>query len=467
MTIKTSPFAGRVPPHSVEAEEYLLGCILIDGGETLVKAMTLGLTEEAFYVSANRLIYSQLVSMLAAGKPIELVTLVQQLKESKDFEAVGGYPYLTQVSGCIPTTAQAGFFIQKIIENYQLRQVIIHATKLVEDTFAYHGQGVAALMQRPMMDLINCSNSGPSEEETWDKITDEAMEYVDSVIANQGIPAKKVINWPFPEMDRLFGTVERGSLVTLVGVPSSGKSSLARQWAASVAADGMGVYFNTYEVKPMRVVLNMAQAATRIGMKVLAAAHPRDQEDVRAAIFGLKKQGIHMSRKDRTLSRLVARAKALHGRAPLSLIVVDHGLLMDDVMEATKEEREVVIGRVTGTLKKLAEELDCVVLLLWQFIASAVRQGTNLKASDMKGSSDLEANSDRVILIEHPETNPLTKESQAGQIHVSKLARYYKNLIQAKGRDDGVATLGMEYIRELACFTQIEKTESPTQEELY
>lgn len=131
---------GRVPPHSVEAEEQLLSACLLDGGDVIQKCLDAGVrSDTTFYVPANRMIYARLLVMFDAGKPIDIAILAEELKTSKLLDAIGGYAYLTRISGRIPTTAGASYFIEKVRELETLRELARICTGTVEDTYGYTG----------------------------------------------------------------------------------------------------------------------------------------------------------------------------------------------------------------------------------------------------------------------------------------------------------------------------------------
>ncbi len=138
---------GRTPPHSLEAEEYLLSCCLLDGGETLARCLDAGLAVQAFYIQANQVIYGKLCDLRRLGLPAAIEPLIEELKASRQLEAVGGVPYLMQVSGRIPTTARAGYFIDTVREHYLRRELVREAQRVVEG--AYRGDTPAhSLLER-------------------------------------------------------------------------------------------------------------------------------------------------------------------------------------------------------------------------------------------------------------------------------------------------------------------------------
>jgi replicative DNA helicase len=134
-----SAFTGRTPPHSAEAEEYLLSCCLLDGGDTIARCLEAKLAPQAFYLPANRVIFEKLCELYQRSPPVAIEMLIEELRTTKQLEAVGGVPYLMQVSSRIPTTAQAVYFIEKVRELYLLRELIKVTTSTVEQCFSYQG----------------------------------------------------------------------------------------------------------------------------------------------------------------------------------------------------------------------------------------------------------------------------------------------------------------------------------------
>jgi hypothetical protein len=129
----------RLLPHSLEAEEYLISCCLLDGADVLSRCMEARIVPESFYDAKHGIIYQALLGIHSQSKPIDVAVLAEELKTSGRFEDVGGYAFLIQVSGRIPTTAQAGYFIEKVRELQLLREVIRQATGIVEGAYSFTG----------------------------------------------------------------------------------------------------------------------------------------------------------------------------------------------------------------------------------------------------------------------------------------------------------------------------------------
>lgn len=139
----------RSPPHSAEAEEHVIACVMLDGSETaadgkfiyptLTRAIDENLAPHSFYFPANRLLFEIALGLRAGDRPVELATIAEELKTRRQLEAVGGFAYLMQVTGKIPTTAHAGYFIEKVREKSVLREAIKAHTAAVEEAYGFTG----------------------------------------------------------------------------------------------------------------------------------------------------------------------------------------------------------------------------------------------------------------------------------------------------------------------------------------
>ncbi len=115
------PFVGRTAPHSLEAEEYLLACCLLDGADVISRCLEARIRPESFYLAAHGIVFERLLDLYNRQTPVDVAVLAEDLKTIKQLDAVGGFAFLTQISSRIPTTAQAGYFIEKVRELHLLR----------------------------------------------------------------------------------------------------------------------------------------------------------------------------------------------------------------------------------------------------------------------------------------------------------------------------------------------------------
>ncbi len=451
-------------PSNPEAEEYLLSCCLLDGADVVSRCIEARVTPDAFYEPKHGLIFECLVAMLSEGKVIDISVLAEELKASRRLDTVGGYAFLTQVSSRIPTTAQAGYFIERVREMHTIRCAIREAQALLERCYSYAGSAPTdEVLDGPVSRLMALAAGAQDvQEPSWAEVVDEAEKVLENIIANQGMPEHMTIPFPWPVMNELFQPMQRGQLVEIAARPSVGKSSLARPIALHAAQTGRKVYFVTLEVNPVNVVLQMAAAASRVGIRQVAKAHHSDQTDLRRGVRALRALGVTVSRRDRTIARILARARALHAKGALDLLVIDHGLLVEDIAAAGANDLQQAVGRLTKGLKAIAQDLGIVCVLLWQLNrASAKESNREPNLTDLKGCGSLEEDADKILFIHRPGEDPYTRTQQAESSTTDELPRYFQNIIQAKGRDDGTSILSFYFERATASFTPIQRNPTP------
>jgi hypothetical protein len=145
--VTASPPSHREPPHSAEAEEYLLSCCLIDGADVLARCLESRISPESFFDPAHAIVFERLLDLYNRQIQIDLAVLGEELKSSNQLDTVGGYPFLTRVGGCIPTTAQAGYFIEKV-RDLSLQRQFLSVVNEANEAWLSGGVSVAALVER-------------------------------------------------------------------------------------------------------------------------------------------------------------------------------------------------------------------------------------------------------------------------------------------------------------------------------
>lgn len=210
---------GRVLPNSTEAEEYLLSCCLLDGNDIIDRCLEARISPESFYDSKHGIIYARLLAMRAEKKPIDVSTIAEELKTARELEIVGGYAFLTQVTSRIPTTAQAGFFIDKVREQALLRAMIRANTAAVEEAYNFSG-GIDEFLAE-------------QHEKIKRVISGSSLTSLD-LVAARAFDIKRQIEKPTPIFTLAGTTVSTpGNLTAIYSQAKTGKSSLI---GAAIAA---------------------------------------------------------------------------------------------------------------------------------------------------------------------------------------------------------------------------------------
>ena len=458
--VNGSVFQGRSPPFSFEAEEYLLSCCLIDASVTLAQCLAKNLSAEAFFNPTNRLIYEHMVALFGAGEAVTLESLHLVMQTDKTLEAIGGLPTIVKIMGLMPTTVQASLFIDKLKELHLLRDMIQFGTKTVEQCFSYTG-GLPEFMAETEREYFRVLNRNQSQVADWQESVGLARTQLRGILTQpKNMVNPDEISWGFPEMDRLFQPMTRGEFIVIAARPSIGKSSLARPIALHAAQAGMDVQFQSMEVTAAQVAANMANGLSGVSRtRIRRDPSPAEVKAYRDALAALSMLNtLHVDDLAAPTSLMViAKARALAARRPLSLVIIDHlGLLAD--WQGTRYQNLATVGTIiTAQLKQLARSLKIVVIALAQLNRLSVQEKNRRpRKEDLRDCGGIEQNADRVILLHHPDTDPLNNgRLQPETEPLEEMPNFYIEMMQDKGRDVGTSRIGMLFQREVARFREI------------
>lgn len=451
----------RTLPHSLDAEESLLSAVLLDGSDMLGKAICAGVTPASFYDPKNAVVFDCLLSLHAEQKPITVDVVAEELRRTKELDRVGGWAYLAQVSQKVPTTAEAQFFINRVVEQATLRAVITNGQRLVEECFAFTGD------MKPIRDQAERTSNAlscQSEARSWalavreaESITRERMKPI-----NERNTGSVELSWGLSDFDRLFQPMESGELIVIGGYTSSGKSSLLREIAWAVARAGQPAMINTLEVRDSEEAVNLAAHIAQMRSRArLHDLHPKDQADLLRAFETMNVPHFSVCHQDSSIAAICARARAFKRKHGLRFLGIDYLQILEDVKRLRPGERpDFAIGVVTSEMKRFATQEETTVCLLSGFNRNYVRDGNRDPVlSDLDGSSNIEKDASRVLLIHVPTEYTLggAKLTQSLTADASDQPTFFVKVIQAKGRNQGTGCIAMMFHRETKTFRQISR----------
>jgi replicative DNA helicase len=438
---------GRTPPHSVEAEEYLLGCCLLDGNDTIARCLEKKLLPNAFYTAANRLVYEKLVELYNKGAAIDLAVLAEELKTSKQLDEIGGYAFLTQISGRIPTTAQATYFIEKIRELYLLRELIKVATGAVENCYSYDG-GLEEFIDKVEQDIFKVTQDRISDAaKSMKEPTIDAMNIINKMMMKKG--ELTGVTSGFKDLDQLTFGFQKSEMIVLAARPSMGKTSLALNMAESAAMPKKGSPVTTLvfslEMSAAQLAMRLLCSRARVNMKLLRdgllSKNGDEQQRLLQAADEFTKSSIYIDDSSHlTIMELRAKARRLHARHPLGFIVVDYLQLLSPA--DPKVPREQQVAEMSRGLKSLAKELEVPVLVLSQLNRAAEKENRTPKLSDLRESGSIEQDADVVLMLARP------KDAD----EKFQVAADSAELIVAKQRNGPVGELKLTFLRDITRF---------------
>src|SRR3984957_268780 len=398
---------GRGMPHSVEAEEYLLSCCLIDGAEVVARCLEARISPDSFYVPAHGIVFEKLLDLYGRQVPIDVAVLGEELKTSRQLDSIGGYAFLTRVSGSIPTTAQAGYFIERVREQHLLREIIRSATGAVEECFNFSG-GIDEFVDQVEARIFAVKQSRVSEgARPMGVRTKEAMNVVHKMMMKKG----EMTGAPsgFHDLDRLTFGFQRQEMIVLAARPSMGKTSFALNVAEAVVLPKKGEAFPTLvfslEMSGSQLALRMLCSRARVKMQALRdgilSKNGDEQQRLVSAADEFSKAPLYIDDSSNlSIMQLRAKARRVHSRHKLGLIIVDYLQLLSPV--DSKVPREQQVAEASRGLKALAKELDVPVVVLSQLNRSSEKENRAPKLADLRESGSIEQDADVVLMLSRP-----------------------------------------------------------------
>jgi len=441
------PAAGRGMPHSVEAEEYLLSCCLIDGAEVVARCLEARIAPESFYVPAHGLIFEKLQSLYTRQVPIDVAVLGEELKTAKQLEMIGGYAFLTRVSGSIPTTAQAGYFIERVREQHLLREIIRSTTGAAEDCFNFSG-GIDEFVDQVEARIFAVTQSRVSEgAKPMSAPVKEAMNVVTMMMMKKG----EMTGTPsgFHDLDRLTFGFQKQEMIVLAARPSMGKTSFALNIAEAATLPRKGAVFPTLifslEMSAAQLALRMLCSRAKVKMQALRdgllSKNGDEQQRLVAAADEFSKAPLFIDDSSNlSIMQLRAKARRVHSRQKLGLIIVDYLQLLSPV--DSKVPREQQVAEASRGLKALAKELEVPVIVLSQLNRSSEKENRAPKLADLRESGSIEQDADVVLMLARP------KDAD----EKFQVAADSAELIVAKQRNGPVGELRLTFLRDITRF---------------
>ncbi len=410
----------RLPPQNLEAEQSVLGAILLDNA-SLAKAMEV-LSEEDFYRTAHRRVYMGMLDLSEHGEVIDQITLTEHLKTKGELEAVGGAAYLAELVQIIPTAANIRYHCKIVREKALLRNLISTSTEVIAR--GYEG----AIQADDLLDFAERSVFSLAQGKLGRSFTPlghiikESLDLVDRLSKRQervtGIPTG------FAKLDDLTAGLQGSDLVVIAGRPSMGKTSLALGIALHAATKHhhrVGIF--SLEMSKEQLVLRMLSSLASVDSHALRTGRLLKEDWWRLAEAAGKLEQAPVFIDDTgalTVQQMRGKARRLKAESGLDLLVVDYLQLMQGRSDAKSRQQE--ISDISRSLKALAKELNVPVVALSQLSRAVENRKPPIPMlADLRESGAIEQDADVVIFIYRDEVyNSESEEKGMADIMVKK-----------------------------------------------
>jgi replicative DNA helicase len=399
----------RVPPYSVDVERALLGCALQDAGRVLEHCMKKQIVLESFHLQMHRTVYEAILDLQVANAPVDVVTVIDRLRETGKLEAIGGEEALAHLVESTPTAAHAEYYAQIVYENHLLRRMIAAAGEVTDD--CYKGEVEAeTLLGVAEEKFFSLSSQRHGVEKSWESLVNGDMRIVEKLITDKkGITG---LSTGFADIDEKLLGLHGGDLIILAARPSMGKTSLALNMAENVALgarkkDPLPVAVFSLEMSAESLVRRMICSHAGVPSQLLSKG--KVSKDQHASLISaadvLRKAKIYV---DDTAGLealdLASRARRLKRKYGIEFLVVDYLQLMN-YSKYAGQGRQLETAAISRSLKGIAKELDVPVLVLSQLSrAPETRDSKSAvpKLSDLRDSGAIEQDADVVMLLRRP-----------------------------------------------------------------
>ncbi len=416
----------RVPPHSVEAEQSVLGGLLLDNG-AWDRAGDL-LTDSDFYRHEHRLIYSAVGKLINESKPADVITVFEQLQTAGKADEAGGLSYLNQLAQSVVSAANIRRYAEIVRERAILRKLVSASDEIATSAFNPQGKAVREVLDAAETKILAIGEEGSRMKQGFapiDKLVLELVERVEDMAKNPSDVTG--VHSGFYDLDRMTAGLQRGDLIIVAARPSMGKTAFALNIAENVAVnEGLPVAVFSMEMGASQLALRLVGSLGRIDQGNLRTGKLRDEEWGRlneaadrlcqAQVFIDETPGL-------TPSELRANARRLARKfgGTLGLIVVDYLQLMSGSV-GSDENRATELGEISRGLKALAKELQCPVIALSQLNRSVeTRNDKRPMMSDLRESGAIEQDADVIVFIYRDDYyNKESKEPGVAEIIIGK-----------------------------------------------
>jgi replicative DNA helicase len=437
----------RTPPHSVEAEQGVLGSMLISPHETIAECVE-KINEEYFYVPAHRTIYDVLVDLWNTRQGIDLITFTQVLRDRNLLDSVGGAAFVTNLFTFVPTAANVQYYLEIVRDKYILRQIISAATESVRRAYEEQEE-VDSLLDEVEQKIFDVGEDRfKGQMLSMKDHAMQAIETIEKLYERKG--SITGISTGFVEFDRMTSGLHPSEMVVIAARPSMGKTALAMNIAEYVAINeklAVGVF--SLEMSSQQLVQRMLCSRARVNLQRVRDGFlgERDFPSLTAAASKLAEAKMFID-DSASLSILELRAKArrLKAQQDVSLIIVDYLQLLRSTTRRAQDNRQLEISEISAGLKALAKDLKIPVIVVAQLNRQPEqRTGGKPRLSDLRESGSIEQDADLVGLLVRPE---LYEEDEEARVEKAGEAE----LIIAKQRNGPVGEIPLTFLNEYTRF---------------
>ena len=435
----------RSLPHSIEAEQSVIGSMIIDRGA--IAKVSEKLNEDDFYRDGHKVLFKAILEMFKEDMAVDLVTLLGYLKSTDKLEKAGGVTYVTEVSSSVPTTANISSYIKIVSEKSTLRKLIKASTKIIEDSYGKQGEVANVLdsAEKKIFDIAEKRST--SDFEPLSQVLERGFLEIERLFNNKGEITG--VGSGFKDLDAKTSGFQKGDMVLIAARPSMGKTTFALNIAEYAALrEGRSVVIFSLEMSKEQLAYKLLCSEANVDMLKLrtGALEDRDWENIARATGPLSKAKIYIDdTAGVTVMEMRSKCRRLKMEYGIDLILIDYLQLMSG-SSTSSDNRQQEVSEISRSIKALAKEMECPVIALSQLSrAPEQRADHRPMLSDLRESGSIEQDADLVMFLYRDEYyNKETEDKNVAEC------------IVAKQRNGPVGTVKMAFLGALSKFGDLD-----------
>lgn len=413
----------RIPPQDLEAEQSVLGSLMLDKNAVIQVADFI--TPSDFYEGRNQRIYETVIELWSHGEPIDILTVSHHLKEKKQLDGVGGLDYLTALVEGVPTSAHVASYAS-IVKEKRIRRDLIQAAGEIDEK-SFEEKDFERLLEDAEQRIFNISQrSRPQKFASLKEELPAAYERIEKLHHGERTGLRGIPTY-FTELDSMLSGLQRSDLIILGARPSLGKTSLALDIARQSAVQGdHSVAIFSIEMSQEQIIDRLIAGQAQIPLWRLRTGRLNDETDfsmIQQALDGLSKAKIFIDdTPSPTLLQMRSMARRLQMEHGIDLVIVDYLQLIQPRTNSDNVVQQIT--EISRGLKALARELNVPVLALSQLSREVDKRDQKIpRLSDLRDSGSLEQDADVVLFIYRKERDRLDltpEEQNTAEIIIAK-----------------------------------------------
>ena len=447
---------GKIPPQSPELEKAVLGAILLQAN-AIYDVQSI-LRPESFYVPAHQVIYDAIQRLALAQKPIDYITVSEELRINNQLDEVGGVPYLIELTELIGTASHLEYHARIVQQKYIQRELIKASTEIQKASYD-ETKDVDDLITFAEGEIFNISNGAINKDivkigevvtAAKDAIAKAAEDNSKGGNACRGVPSG------FTDLDRLTSGWQNSDLIIVAARPSMGKTAFVLSMARNMAvAHGKTVAFFSLEMSSIQLVNRLIAAEIEVGSDKLRNGTLSDSEwqCLETKLHGLEQANLFIDDTPAiSIFELRAKCRRLKRSHNLDIVIIDYLQLMTAGGDS-KGSREQEVSTISRSLKAIAKDLDVPIIALSQLNRSVETRSNDKRPqlSDLRESGAIEQDADIVAFIHRPYYYGITQDDDGNS------TKDQATIIVAKHRNGAVDDVKLKFIQDLAKFEDYDR----------